>query len=302
MQIYTVFAVVLMAGILFFLLENYRSNHALKTAYHVISSSRIPKEFHQKKCIFLSDLHNNQFGKDNERLLEQIHREQPDFILVGGDMLVSKRENAADLALPFMEKLASRYPVYCANGNHEARLLWKKEECPEAEFIYQDYIEKIKAAGVIHLCNDTASIGMGTGKLYVSGLEPEPIYYQKMKRVIMTGADIREKLGEKRRDSFHILLAHNPAYFDAYREWGADLTLSGHVHGGIMRLPFLGGVIAPSYHLFPKYDAGEFTIGDQKMIVSVGLGSHSIKIRLFNPPKIDVITFMRKEEGVLTHE
>lgn len=295
MQMYTVFAIVFVAAILFFLLENHRSNHCLKTAYHMVSSPKLPKEFHQKKFIFLSDLHNNAFGKDNEVLLKRIDQEQPDFVLVGGDMLISKRENAADVALPFMEKLASRYPVYCANGNHEARLLWKKGECPEAEMIYQDYIDGIKKAGVVHLCNDTISISMGTEKIYLSGLEPEAKYYQKLKKEPMTEESIREKLGEKQRDSFHILMAHNPAYFDAYAAWGADLTLSGHVHGGIMRLPILGGVIAPSYHLFPKYDAGEFSIGDQEMIVSVGLGSHSIKVRIFNPPKIDVITLQRKE-------
>ena len=84
---------------------------------------------------------------------------------------------------------------------------------------------------------------------------------------------------------------------ETYAKWGADLTLSGHLHGGIMRLPILGGVIAPSYHLFPKYDAGLFRIGNQKMIVSVGLGSHSIKIRLFNPPKIDVITLQHEKKA-----
>ena len=108
---------------------------------------------------------------------------------------------------------------------------------------------------------------------------------------------IKDCLGDCKEDSFHVLLAHNPTYFETYAKWGADLTLSGHLHGGIMRLPILGGVIAPSYHLFPKYDAGLFRIGNQKMIVSVGLGSHSIKIRLFNPPKIDVITLQHEKKA-----
>ena len=286
-------ALIFVVGLLWFFFENYRSNHCLGVTRHDIVSGKIPEGFHNKKFVFLSDLHNNSFGKDNDKLFALLEKEAPDFILVGGDMLVSKRENAADVAIPFMEKLASQYPVYCANGNHEARLLWKEEEYPEAGEIYRTYIEHLKKAGICHLCDETATISMGKDQIYVSGLEPEQRSYKKLELEPMTAEEIASKIGTKKND-FHILLAHNPAYFETYAQWGADLTLSGHVHGGIMRLPILGGVIAPSYHLFPKYDAGAFSMGDQKMIVSVGLGSHSIKIRLFNPPKIDVITLKRE--------
>ena len=96
-------------------------------------------------------------------------------------------------------------------------------------------------------------------------------------------------LGPVREGEYGILLAHNPAYFEAYASWGADLTLSGHVHGGIMRLPWLGGVLSTSLTLFPKYDGGEFCRGERRMIVSRGLGSHTVPIRIFNPAELVVV-------------
>lgn len=287
-------AAVLGLGVVAFLCENRRSNYKLAAAHYNICSDKIPEEFHNKKFVFVSDLHNNQLGKDNSNLLAMIEEVNPAFVLVGGDMLVSKRENCTDQAIAFLEKIAAKYPVYCANGNHEERLLWKEEDCEEAGVIYRNYIQKIKEAGVIHLYNETTKIKIGNEYIYVSGLELEKRYYRKFKLEPMKAVDITNKIGAVKEDRFHILLAHNPAYFDTYVDWGADLTLSGHVHGGIMRLPFLGGVIAPSYEIFPKYDAGLFQKKDKKMIVNVGLGSHSIKIRLFNPPKIDVITLQTK--------
>ena len=89
---------------------------------------------------------------------------------------------------------------------------------------------------------------------------------------------------------FQLLLAHNPEYLTAYAGWGANLVLSGHIHGGIMILPFLGGVIAPSYELFPKFDFGKFTEKNCEMVLSRGLGTHTINIRIFNKPEISVIT------------
>lgn len=210
-------------------------------------------------------------------------------------MIVSKASNTYENAVKLMEVLAKRYPVYYGNGNHEERLLWKSQECPEAGQIYKDYMKALKNCGIHHLYNDTVKIEEGGSYLYLSGLEISERYYDKFDFPNMPVSYLEKHLGKCEKDSFHILLAHNPCYFDAYAAWGADLTLSGHLHGGIMRLPVLGGVIAPSYQLFPKYDAGLFRKGKKRLIVSVGLGSHSIKVRLFNPPKIDVITLAREE-------
>ena len=108
----------------------------------------------------------------------------------------------------------------------------------------------------------------------------------------MPAEEIREALGEPAEGAYRILLAHNPDYFSAYAQWGADLTLSGHLHGGMVRLPKIGGLISPNWTLFPKYDHGLYTIEEKKMIVSAGLGSHTIKLRINNPPELVVLDFV----------
>ena len=100
---------------------------------------------------------------------------------------------------------------------------------------------------------------------------------------------ISKLVGSASKDKYQVLIAHNPQYFPEYADWGADLSLAGHVHGGIIRLPLLGGVVSPSIALFPKYDGGEFKIGSKRMILSRGLGTHTIHVRMFNPGEIDVI-------------
>ena len=105
----------------------------------------------------------------------------------------------------------------------------------------------------------------------------------------MTKEEVEKLLGSPKKDTFSILIAHNPEYFPYYAAWGADLTVSGHIHGGIMRLPWIGGVISPSLRLFPKYDSGEFEENGKKMILSRGMGLHHIKLRFFNRPEISVI-------------
>ena len=111
-----------------------------------------------------------------------------------------------------------------------------------------------------------------------------------MKKGRMDAAYLKRLLGKPSAGEYNILIAHNPDYFPAYAEWGADLVLSGHVHGGIMRLPLLGGVLSPALRLFPKYDGGLFQEGGSTMILGRGLGSHTIPIRIFNPGELIVVT------------
>ena len=107
---------------------------------------------------------------------------------------------------------------------------------------------------------------------------------------------VAQKLGTKEDKCYHILLAHNPEYFDAYEQWGADLVLSGHVHGGLIRLPFLGGVIAPSLKLFPKYDGGLFYKNNTTMILSRGLAFHNLGLRMWNQGELVVIELLPTKE------
>ena len=97
------------------------------------------------------------------------------------------------------------------------------------------------------------------------------------------------------KEVFSLLIAHNPMDFPVYAAWGADLVVSGHLHGGCVRLPLLGGVVSPQLRLFPKYDRGEFALGKSRMVVGAGLGEHGIGIRLGNPRELPVIKLVQSK-------
>ena len=138
------------------------------------------------------------------------------------------------------------------------------------------------------LVNKGATIQVEDTSLHVFGIEIDKEYYKKFFHEILSEKQVESYLGKK-PEGYTVLLAHNPEYFKAYAGWGADMTLSGHVHGGIMRLPFLGGVISPSLRLFPKYDGGRKKEFGKEMIISRGLGVHTIPVRLFNPAELVVL-------------
>ncbi len=279
------------AGLLALARASYELTHFKVERYH-IANKKIPKAFSGVKILFLSDLHNTEYGKKNEKLLEAIQKENPDYIFIGGDMLVGKPDTSFLPAASFVKKLAKKYPVYYANGNHEYRLKIYPEKY--GENTYTDYVNILKKAGVCYLCNESIKIQRKNETITVVGVEIDAMYYERMKKISMSDLYLPSVLGrrkkEEREEEFCILLAHNPVYFPQYAKWGADLVLSGHVHGGIVRVPLLGGVISPQLTLFPKYDAGRFKEGESEMILSPGLGVHSIPFRLLNMPKMQAIT------------
>lgn len=246
-----------------------------------------------KTLVFLSDLHNNEFGVDNCRLLAAIDRISPDAVLSGGDMMITREDKIADTRVPLrlFQSLSARYPVYCGNGNHESRMRWLKAVYGNR---YRQYQDELKAMGVVCLEDSSAWFGPD---IRITGLDTDQRFYRKAllrQPPVMRSSYLVKKLGQRAADEgerpcFQILLAHSPLYFDAYAEWGADLTLCGHFHGGTIRLPFLGGVMTPQYQFFLPYCAGCFRKGEQFMAVSRGMGTHSINIRLNNRPQLMVL-------------
>ena len=264
-------------------------NHALTCEYYNIINQKIPKEFQGCKIVLLSDLHENKFGKNNKKLLDMIDAQHPDYIMIAGDMLVKGKCIKADNTLFLLKKLSQRYPIFYAPGNHEEQL---ERVCAGEE--YKDFLEQLENMGVNYLANKSIYLKKGTGKIKVSGLHLPRKYYAKFyEKVTLTVSDLTEFLGRSGKE-YEIVLAHNPNYFDTYVQWGADLVLSGHVHGGSVILPFLGGVISTTYELFPKYDFGNFKRGKADLVLSRGLGMHTIKVRLFNRPEVSVITLGEK--------
>lgn len=243
-----------------------------------------------KRVILLADLHNKVYGKENEELVEAVRREKPDMILVAGDMLVGKEKMHYEEAVQFLIQLPRIAPVYYSLGNHEQRL----KEYPEkyGAGIFKEYKDTLSKAGIRFLENEGADCMLDRLAVRITGLTLPMAVYEKFKKHTVTSEDISRCLGSADREKYQILLAHNPVYFPAYKEWGADLTVSGHLHGGIIRLPVLGGVITPQFAFFPKY-SGEMTVeGDQAVAVSRGLGTHTVNLRFLNYAEVVVIDLM----------
>lgn len=239
--------------------------------------------------VLLSDLHNKSFGKDNQRLLNAIDNIQPDIILIAGDMYNSVKGGDTHVAGDLVSRLSEKYPVYYGNGNHEHKTALYPDVFGN---MYEEYKRRIGQAGIRHLVNEKVTLPELNMDIY--GIQVGREYFQKVRKITMKDGYVKELLGEVDESRFSVLIAHNPDYFKSYAKWGADLVVSGHVHGGLMKLPGLGGVISPSLRLFPKYDGGEFVEGKSVMILSRGLGTHTLPIRVFNPGELVVIRLTGK--------
>lgn len=260
----------------------------IKIEPYTINSKKLPKSFDNCRIAFLTDLHSNLYGEKNQYLLEKIESINPDYIMITGDMIVGSRDCNVEIAVELLQKLVKKWNVFYSLGNHEQKI----KQYPETgSTVYISYIKRLKEMGVVVLDNQTFELKRGNESILITGLTIDFFYYGKVwKKIRMKKEYLDQTIGKKQKEKYQILLAHNPAYFDAYAKWGADLTLSGHVHGGIVILPKLGGVIAPSYRLFPTYDFGLFEKEKHKMILSRGLGTHTIHLRIHNIPELSYIT------------
>lgn len=238
--------------------------------------------------VMIADLHNYSYGENNEILLEKIKETSPDFVCLAGDMLIGHSQVPYMIAQNTILELAKEYPVFYGLGNHEARM---KHETEIYGTRYEDYMVPIRSSGVKILVNESEKITVGDNRFQIYGYDLPLRYFEKFNRYVLEKAQIEDTLGkcDTSDECYSILLAHNPVYFRQYAAWGADLTLSGHLHGGIIRLPFVGGLITPQAKLFPRYSAGNYHLGEKQMIVSRGLGTHTIPIRFNNRPELSVI-------------
>lgn len=240
----------------------------------------------KKSCriAFVSDLHNKEYGAGNERLLQAIEELKPDLILVGGDMLTAKPGASFQKASAFLLKCAERYPVYYALGNHEYRLRIYPEKY---DTMYQDYMGSFAKSGIRFLDNE--SCFLPEYGIRLTGLTIERDYYKRFAKRTMREGYLRETLGEADDASYQVMLAHNPEFFPDYAAWRPDLVLAGHVHGGVARIPGFKGLVSPSLLPFPHYDGGLFEEEGSSMVISRGLGMHTIPVRLFNPGELVVL-------------
>lgn len=238
--------------------------------------------------VMLADLHNYTYGEHNETLLGEIKKISPDFVCIAGDMLIGHSQVPYDIAQETVVALAKDYQVFYGLGNHEARM---RRNTQTYGTRYEDYMAPIKAEGARVLVNESVELMVKGNRFRIYGYDLPKKYFEKFNRYVFEETQVEEGLGkcETSEECYNILLAHNPVYFKQYAGWGADLTLSGHLHGGIIRLPIIGGVITPQAKLFPRYCAGKYQIGEKQMVVSRGLGTHTIPIRFNNKPELSVI-------------
>lgn len=238
------------------------------------------------KFAVVADLHAHVYGRDNDILIQKIKEQKPDIILVPGDMIVSRYPETYETAYQTFEKLTEIAPVYFSNGNHESRI--SKVPVMQTE-AFLEYENRVRKLGVHILNNASEEVILHGGKFCISGLEIPLECYGKGSYEPLPEHFIRDVLGDAKQDAVQILMAHNPMFAKEYAEWGADVSVCGHTHGGLVRIPGIGSVISPQFELFPKYDAGEFNFGDRKVYVSKGLGTHTFHIRVFDRAEVLMI-------------
>lgn len=265
---------------------SYIENRKLVITRYQIHDVSLPKAFQGFHIVQLSDLHNAAFGKQNEELIGKIKDLQPDIILITGDMIIGKPGKDVTFAADTMNALTGIAPVYFSMGNHELRASIYTD-------IYQDMWEsfEMRLSPAIHILRDQETIlEKGTSRIHLYGLSLTPMLYKRMIRTPMPEDYLTSLFGVCDHQEYHIFMAHNPDYFKEYADWGANLTFSGHVHGGMIRLPLLGGALSPMIRFFPIYDKGLFEYSNKYMVLSGGLGNHTFKFRVNNLPEIISVT------------
>ncbi|MDK2801720.1 MAG: uncharacterized protein PWQ70_3339 [Clostridiales bacterium] len=265
--------------------EIYFDNNSLEVSHYTVTSNKIPTSFKGFKILQLSDLHSKNFGNYNNKLIKKINSENPDIIVMTGDM-VNVKDTDFEVFINLAKQISKSFDTYYIVGNHEQNLTDDKRKI---------LIDKLNEIGIRVLDNEKVTITRGTDSINLYGLWFNLRYYKDLnnqytKDVFFGTEKIQNVLGNLDTNSYNILLTHNPLYVDTYSNWGADLILSGHIHGGMIRIPFIGGLLSPEREFFPKYDAGKYQVNGKILIVNRGLGNGDLGIRVFNRPEISVIT------------
>ena len=260
-------------------------NSALETTY--INLDILPGD--EKMVIAqVSDLHNAQFGPENETLLKMLEDTKPDEIVVTGDLIDSRKTNF-DIAENFLRRAQEIAHVTYVTGNHEARI----------QMDFSQWESKIHGLNVSVLHNQSEIREINGVALQIIGLDDptfgteEALYLQPEKWIEKTLDALLPRKGQSQEKTIKILLAHRPEYIQVYEQFDVDLVLSGHAHGGQIRLPLLGGVYAPGQGFFPEYDGGLYHgsdgNSDTALVVSRGLGNSLFPWRVNNRPELVVI-------------
>ncbi len=267
--------------------------YSFRVKDYYFKSPRIPVGRDVSFCL-ISDLHGVEHGEKNRDLLQALEERSPDVILIPGDMVIRKEPDTCRRALSVLKEMGKRTPVIYSPGNHETFM-----ECSvKTRVEFQRYKENVKKAGIIYLENEEYTISLKDMKISFYGLELPGIFYRKPCSPGLKEKTLETYLGKGEKGNFRVLLAHNPKYMHTYFKWGADLTVSGHYHGGILRFSEHAGALSPQFHPFPGFCCGDFRRGFQGAVVSAGLGEHTLPLRIHNPRELLVIHFEGGSHGI----
>ena len=255
----------------------YYENTTLQITNYSISSSKIPNEFNDYKIIQISDYHNERSNRLNKFLIEKLKNEKPDIIVITGDFIDPNRMHM-EQSINFVKEIKGIAPIYYVSGNHEAKIS-----------NYEKWKNLLEEQEVIILENETKIIEKENSKINIIGInDPKMAHEKSVKNSTIINKEL--EISNYNKDLFSILLSHRPEVFRTYVENNIDLVLTGHAHGGQIRIPFIGGIVAPNQGLFPKYTSGLFTENNTNMIISRGIGNSIIPFRINNRPELVVIT------------
>lgn len=252
-------------------------NTALELNTYTIKTNKLPKAFNGYRIAHVSDLHNAKMGKDNKKLLSMLRSAKPDIIAITGD-IIDSRNTDIEIALKFAEEAVKIAPCYYVTGNHEARI-----------DKYDKLLKGLENKGVVLLDNESIILKKNNESITLIGVR-DPSFQEEYlhgDEKDLVKSVMKDLISQE--DKYTVVLSHRPEMFDIYASNKADLVLSGHAHGGQLRLPFVGGFVAPGQGFFPKYDAGLYTKDNTNMIVSRGIGNSIIPFRVNNRPEVILI-------------
>lgn len=253
-------------------------NNSIVISKFDYNSFIISEEFNNFKIVHISDLHNKVFGKEQDKLIEKVEALEPDIIVITGDLIDRRRYNL-EKSMYFINSAVEIAPVYYVSGNHEA---WSGR--------FSEIEERLIESSVKIIDDSETEIRRENSSIKLLGLS-DPDF---LTSDYIDGTDT-SKLEENlirlsEGEEFKILLSHRPELFELYSDNNIDMIFSGHAHGGQIRFPLIGGLIAPDQGLFPKYTAGSYTNNTSTMYVSRGLGNSLFPVRVFNRPEIISVT------------
>lgn len=263
--------------ILIFAVVAYDSNTRIVTDEFALGNARLPESFEGFRIVHLSDLHAAAFGEGNGELLDAVRAAEPEIVCVTGDLVDAPRDKQEAWVREFIPELSAIAPVYYVTGNHEWACGWTKE-----------LLELLESLGVHVLRNEYLTYGRGDDYIVIAGVDdPNGPADQK------TPEELVEEIRAEQPGRYVLMLAHRDTELDMWSELGVDAVLCGHAHGGLVRLPFTDGLIAPGQGFFPTWTAGIYEQGGTQMLVSRGFtGSHGAP-RVFNNPEVVAITMTR---------